>query len=139
MPAPGPAATLLRPVLAGVAGALISDAHHARLDGQAAAATVAGTVAALVAGWVVLGAVLDAYAAAVEARRAEQAVANARGLRRANRALRKSVRTWRARAIHWQALYDREAAEADRAMLHTPFGGTLAQVHQLRDTRDRTS
>jgi hypothetical protein len=138
MPAPGPAATLLRPALAGIAGALVADAHHARVDGQTAAATIAVTVAVLVAGWVALGAVLDAMAAAAEARRAEQAIANARGLRQANRALRKSVRTWRARAIHWQVLYDRAEAETHTAMLHTPLGDTLADVHQLRTTQDRT-
>ena len=139
MPAPGAAAVLVRTIQAGIAGALIADAHHARLDGQLTLAALAGTAAAIIAGWVMLGAVLDAYAANVEARRAAHAIATARGLRRANRKLKANVRALRASALHYQALAERAEAEAHTAMLHTPLGQTLAQVHQLPDTRDRTS
>ncbi len=139
MPAPGAAAAFVRTIQAGLAGAIATDAYHARLDGDLTLAALGTVVAALIAGWVMFGAVLDAYAATVEARRAERAIATARGLRRANRKLQHGVRVWRARAIHYQAQAERAEAEAHTAMLHTPLGHTLAQVHQLPDTRDRTS
>ncbi len=145
-PSIGPAAVLARTVLAGIAGALFSDAHTAAGAGDDLTAMVLWTVAALTAGWVALGAVLEYGLRRAEHRRAIAAVATAVELRRANRALRSSARYWRARAlylkaqaVHLQAVADRAEAEVHTAMLHTPMGQTLAEVYQLPDTRRRSS
>lgn len=130
---------LVRLVTAALAGGLFVEAGHVRAEGHEATAMALWVIAALVAGGTVLAVLVEAELD----RRARRDVSKWRdravALRSANRALRKGVTTWRHRAIHWQARYEIAEAEAQHAMLHTPMGQTLAEVHQLPDTRDRTS
>jgi len=127
----------VRTVLAGVAGSLFSDAASAGVRGDEALAMLLTVVAAFVAFWVVSGALLEAAARHAEHKKAERARARARDYAAANKALVRSVCSWKARAIRWQAEADLAEAEAHTAMLHTPLGDTLAEVLAAPDTQER--
>jgi len=134
LPQPGPIHSTVRLVLAGVAGGLLVDAATATNEGLAMALRA---VAGFAIFWVAIGAAVDHLAWASDRRRAARWEQTASELDSANSALVTGVRAWRARAINWQAEAERSEAEARIAMLHTPLGQTLSEVHDLPDTRDR--
>lgn len=134
------AVTALTPVVwlaaAGLSGAMLEASAHVRgTDDTLAWALVAA--ASLLAGAATKAALADTLSARSARRRATRAIERNRDLREANETLQRAARTWRARAIHWQTIAERESREADQAMLHTPFGPELTAVRSLPDTRRR--
>jgi len=136
----------LRLTTACIVGIMLNEARHA----TEAAEPEAGLVLTAVALFVATSTLLATLAETAAARRAHR-VARAweRRARRADQravdaeaaavALRRSRDAWLRRSRHWQARYELAEAEVSHVMLHTPMGGTLAEIHGQPDTGDRAS
>lgn len=135
------AVTALTPLVwlagAGLSGAMLEASWHVRATGDDTLAWALVVPASLLAGAATKAALADTLSARAARRRATRAIERSRDLQAANETLQRAARTWRARAIHWQTIAERESREADQAMLHTPFGPELTAVRSLPDTRGR--